>query len=75
MKRKLVNEKSMTGTLLGTNKTENERLLTKWLDNQIYVIVETSTYLKLLQIAKLQHNVLVAIQKIFLLCSVFPNTY
>jgi len=43
MKHKLVNEKSMTGTLLGTNKTENERLLTKWLDSQIYVCVKTFT--------------------------------
>jgi len=35
----------MTGALLGINKTENERLLTKWLDNQIYVCVKTFTYL------------------------------
>jgi len=36
MKRKVVNEKSMTGTLLGVNKTENGGLLIKWMDNQIY---------------------------------------
>jgi len=36
----------MTGTLLGINKTENERLLTKWLDNQIHIRVKTFTYLK-----------------------------
>ena len=75
MKRKLVNEKSMTGTMLGINKTANERLLTKWLDNQIYVCVKTFTYLKLLQNKKLQHSVLAAILNIFLLYSVFPKTH
>lgn len=75
MKRKLVNEKSMTGTLLGKNKTGNEGLLTKWLDNQIYVRVKTFTYLKPLQIIKLQHSVLAAILKIFLFYSIFPKTY
>lgn len=65
----------MTGTLLGINKTGSERLLTKWLYNQIYVCVKTFTYLKLLQITKLQHSVLMAILKIFLFYSVFPKTY
>jgi hypothetical protein len=55
----------MTGTLLGINKTENERLLTKWLENQIYVCVKTVT---------VQHSVFTAIQKIFLLYSIFPKT-
>ena len=75
MKRKLVNEKSMTGTLLGINKNENERLLTKWLDNQIHVCVKTFTHLKLLQITKLQNSMLTAILKFFLFYSVFPKTY
>lgn len=75
MKCKLVNEKSMTGTLLGINKNENERLLTKWLDNQIHVCVKTFTYLKLLQITKLQRSMLTAILKIFLFYSIFPKTY
>jgi hypothetical protein len=56
----------MTGTLLGITKTENERLLTKWLDNQLYVCVKTFTYLKLLQITKLQHTCACSNKKDFL---------
>jgi hypothetical protein len=53
---KPVNEKSMTGTVLGINKAENEKLLTNWLNSQIYVCVKTFNYLKLLQSTKPQHT-------------------
>lgn len=72
MKCKHGNEKSMTGTLLGINKTENEKLKTNWLDSQIYV--HTFTYLKLLQSTKLQHTCARSNTQFPLLYSIFTKT-